>query len=74
MDEEYELGDLITLKKMHPCGSNQWVVVRLGAEIGLECLNCHHRVLLTRRELSHKMKGKPQKNPERPSESSEPST
>ena len=61
MNEAYELGDRVVLKKKHPCGSDQWTIVRLGAEIGLECEKCHHRVLLTRRELSHKMKGVPVK-------------
>ncbi|NMA13323.1 MAG: DUF951 domain-containing protein [Chloroflexi bacterium] len=59
MDKQYQLDDLITLKKPHPCGSVQWKVVRLGAEIGLECLKCKHRVLLSRRELARKMKGQP---------------
>ncbi len=59
MVEQYELNDLITLKKAHPCGSTQWKVVRLGAEIGMECCGCNHRVLLSRRELAKKMKGKP---------------
>gem|GEM_PF-102092 len=66
MDEVYELGDLIVLKKKHPCGSNEWKVVRLGAEIGLECLKCQHRILLTRRELSHKKKNLPNKPTQAP--------
>lgn len=54
--EIYEIGDSVTLKKAHPCGSVDWVVVRLGADIGLECRGCGRRVLLTRRELGRRTK------------------
>lgn len=53
---EYHLGDRVKLRKAHPCGGYEWTVVRLGADIGLECDTCHHRVLLTRRELAHRTK------------------
>lgn len=55
---DLRLEDIIQMKKPHPCGSNTWRVVRLGADIGLECSQCKHRVMLSRRELSHKMKRK----------------
>lgn len=44
------------MRKPHPCGSYDWQVTRLGADIGLECLGCSRRILLTRRELSHRFK------------------
>ncbi len=44
------------LRKSHPCGGYEWKVVRLGADIGLECLTCNRRILLPRRELSHRVK------------------
>lgn len=50
------LNDHVRLRKPHPCGSYEWTVVRLGADIGLECKGCGHRVLLTRRELAKRMK------------------
>jgi len=50
------LDDHVRLRKPHPCGSHEWKVVRLGADIGLECCTCKHRVLLTRRELSRRLK------------------
>ncbi|MGD0708783.1 MAG: DUF951 domain-containing protein [Anaerolineaceae bacterium] len=53
---DLQLEDIVQLRKPHPCGSYQWKVVRLGADIGLECCQCGHRVMLTRRELSHRMK------------------
>jgi len=53
---EISLGDRVRLRKAHPCGGFEWEVVRLGADIGLVCLTCGHRVLLTRRELARRMK------------------
>lgn len=53
---ELALGDVVRMRKPHPCGGSEWRVVRLGADIGLECLTCHHRVLLTRRALRNRVK------------------
>lgn len=54
---ELRLGDIIRLKKSHPCGSNEWVIVRLGADIGIKCLKCQHAILLERIMLERRMKG-----------------
>jgi hypothetical protein len=48
MVTEIRLGDVVRLKKKHPCGSDQWQVVRLGADIGIRCQECQRRVLLAR--------------------------
>ncbi len=53
---DLQLNDHLRLRKSHPCGSFEWTVVRLGADIGLECNTCKHRVMLTRRELAKRMK------------------
>jgi hypothetical protein len=53
---ELKLGDRIRLKKKHPCGSYEWEVVRLGADIGLKCLKCQRRVLLKRSTLERRLK------------------
>jgi len=45
---EIRLGDVVRLKKPHPCGSFDWQVVRLGADIGMKCAKCQRRVLLER--------------------------
>jgi len=50
------LDDIVHLRKSHPCGSFEWKVVRLGADIGLECLVCRRRVMLPRRQLAHRIK------------------
>jgi len=53
---ELKLGDVLRLKKPHPCGVNQWIVVRLGADIGLQCLKCHHIQMMERPLLERRFK------------------
>jgi hypothetical protein len=48
MAADIRIGDVVRLSKAHPCGGNEWQVVRLGADIGLKCLECGRRVLLNR--------------------------
>jgi len=45
-NKEIRLGRVVQLRKSHPCGSDKWVIVRQGADIGLRCLGCERRVLL----------------------------
>ena len=52
---EFRLGDEVRLKKAHPCGSDRWEVVRLGADIGLRCLGCERRVLVERGTLERRL-------------------
>ena len=53
---EISLGDVVLLKKRHPCGSCEWQVVRLGADIGIKCRGCNRRVLLQRRDFERRVK------------------
>jgi len=53
---QFELGDRLRLRKRHPCGNYDWVVVRLGADIGLSCEKCGRRVLLPRSEVERRTK------------------
>jgi len=53
---DLRLKDVLRMRKSHPCGSFDWRVIRLGADIGLECLKCGRHILLTRRELSRRLK------------------
>ena len=46
---EYQVGDIITLKKLHPCGSRQWEVLRVGADFRLKCCGCGHQVMMSRK-------------------------
>jgi hypothetical protein len=50
------MGDIVRLRKAHPCGGFEWEVVRLGADIGLRCRTCSRRVLLERRVLERRIK------------------
>jgi hypothetical protein len=53
---DFFLDDEVRLRKPHPCGSYDWTIVRLGADIGLRCHGCSRRVLLPRRELQKRVK------------------
>jgi hypothetical protein len=53
---EIKLGDVVRLRKKHPCGSYEWEVVRLGADIGIKCLKCRRRVLLARSIFERRVK------------------
>lgn len=53
---EINLGDVVQLKKVHPCGGYDWQVVRLGADIGLKCLKCERRILLPRSLFERRVK------------------
>ncbi len=53
---DLDLGDIVRLRKAHPCGSYEWEIVRLGADIGLVCVKCQRRILLSRRELARRLK------------------
>ena len=48
MTIEIKPGDVVRMRKAHPCGSYEWEVVRVAADIGLKCLKCQRRVLLER--------------------------
>jgi hypothetical protein len=56
MPLDVHLGDVVRLRKPHPCGGYTWEVVRLGADIGIKCLTCGRRVLLPRRQLEKRVK------------------
>lgn len=46
--ETYALGDIVRMKKQHPCGTNEWLIVRTGMDFRLKCQGCGHYVLLPR--------------------------
>ncbi len=54
---ELFLGDVVRLRKRHPCGGETWLVDRLGADIGLRCETCGRRVLVTRPALERRIAG-----------------
>lgn len=48
MISDYNLGNKVRMKKQHPCGSYDWEIIRLGADIKLKCLGCGRLVMLPR--------------------------
>jgi hypothetical protein len=53
---DVQVGDVVTLRKRHPCGTNEWEVMRIGADIGLKCHGCGRRVMLTRRVFNKRVR------------------
>jgi hypothetical protein len=53
---EVHVGDVVRLRKPHACGGTDWTVVRLGADIGLRCERCKHRILLARSVFERRLK------------------
>ncbi|HET6443459.1 MAG TPA: DUF951 domain-containing protein [candidate division Zixibacteria bacterium] len=56
MNSQLDLGDIVRLRKKHPCGSYEWKIVRLGVDIGLVCQGCNRRILLPRSTVNKRMK------------------
>ena len=54
---DFELGDVIKMKKAHPCGTNQWEILRVGMDFRLKCCGCGHQVMLPRKQVE-KLRGK----------------
>jgi len=50
------LGDIVEMKKPHPCGTNAWKIIRMGMDIRMKCTGCQHSVLLPRSRFERKMK------------------
>ena len=54
--QEYKLDSVVIMKKQHPCGSNEWTVIRVGADIKIKCNNCGRSIMLPRIEFNKKLK------------------
>lgn len=55
-NQEYKLGSHVIMKKQHPCGSNEWEIIRVGADIKIKCLNCNRSLFIPRVEFNKKLK------------------
>ena len=49
MAERFAVGDIIRMKKPHPCGSHEWEVLRIGADFRLKCTGCGHQIMVSRK-------------------------
>jgi hypothetical protein len=54
---ELLLGDVVRLRRRHPCGGDEWLIDRLGADIGLRCRSCGRHVLIDRRTVERRVAG-----------------
>ena len=54
---DYKLGSIVTMKKEHPCKTNLFEVVRVGADIKIKCLACNRSIMMDRMEFKKKLKG-----------------
>ena len=66
-EKDYQLHDVVQMKKAHPCGENEWKIIRMGMDIRIKCEGCGHSVLIPRKKFNSKMK-KVIKRAEEPSE------
>ena len=56
MKTDYELGSIVIMKKQHPCGTNKWEIIRIGADIKIKCLNCNREIMLSSVDFEKKLK------------------
>lgn len=54
--KEFDLNDIVETKKVHPCGSNKWEVIRVGADIKIRCLGCDRIVMIPRSKFEKNIK------------------
>lgn len=53
----FEVGQIIKMKKQHPCGTNAWEIIRVGADFRLRCTGCSHQVMLARKLVEKNFRG-----------------
>lgn len=56
MSLDYQVGTIVEMKKQHPCGTNEWEIIRVGADIRIKCQGCKHSVMIPRVEFNKKIK------------------
>lgn len=54
---DYQVGDIVKLKKPHPCGSSEWEILRVGADFRLKCIGCGHQIMVARRLVEKNTRG-----------------
>lgn len=55
-DKDFGLHDIVEMKKQHPCGTNEWKIVRMGMDIRIKCQGCDHSVMIPRKQFEKKLK------------------
>ncbi len=54
---DYQVGDIVKLKKAHPCGSHEWEILRVGMDFRLKCLGCGHQIMVSRKLVEKNTRG-----------------
>ena len=53
---DIQVGNIVKLKKQHPCGSHEWEVLRIGADFRIKCLVCEHQIMIPRKTIEKSVK------------------
>ena len=53
---EFQVGQRVQMRKPHPCGSDEWLIYRVGADMGIRCIGCNRRVMLSRAQFNKRLK------------------
>ena len=56
MENNYKLNDKVIMKKPHACGTNEWLITRVGVDIKIKCMNCNREIMLDRLEFEKKLR------------------
>ncbi|CAD2071727.1 DUF951 domain-containing protein [Jeotgalicoccus meleagridis] len=56
MEKNYELNSFVEMKKAHPCGTNKFQIVRMGADIKIKCTHCDRTIMMARRDFNKRLK------------------
>ena len=56
MDKSFNLNDKVIMKKQHACGTNSWIITRIGVDIKIKCENCGREIMMDRLEFARKLK------------------
>ena len=54
---DLQVGDIIRMKKQHPCGTNEWEIIRTGMDFRLKCMGCNHQVMVGRKLVEKNFRG-----------------
>ena len=57
MEKIFNLNDKVIMKKPHACGTNEWIITRLGVDIKIKCIKCNREIMMDRLEFKKKLKG-----------------
>ncbi|GKV70547.1 hypothetical protein NCCP2716_30450 [Sporosarcina sp. NCCP-2716] len=54
--KQFGLNDIVEMKKQHPCGTNSWKIIRMGADVRIKCQGCGHSIMIPRNDFAKKLK------------------